>query len=194
MSRLLRHAVIAQALLLAGCLVGPDYEKPDITVPEDYSEPTTDEVALIDLQWWEVFNDPELQLLVADALESTQRLDGTSLPPLDRNHIRGDDPRYRRIDNRQQVIRKLALERRLPLAPSHEVAHSYREAHQSETQNRQSSAKANSQHSLRSEAQQQRIKDAAEEYIFGINWQNDIRFDIACVTAGSVVEVFEDAF
>ncbi|MFK7952936.1 MAG: YraN family protein, partial [Ekhidna sp.] len=34
-----------------------------------------------------------------------------------------------------------------------------------------------------SEAQQNRIKEAAEDYIFGINWQKDIRFDIVCVNA-----------
>lgn len=45
-----------------------------------------------------------------------------------------------------------------------------------------------------SEAQQQRIKEAAEDYIFGINWQRDIRFDIACVDANNNIEIFEDAF
>lgn len=45
-----------------------------------------------------------------------------------------------------------------------------------------------------SEAQQNRIKEAAEEYIFGINWKKDLRFDIACVDQNSNIEVFEDAF
>lgn len=45
-----------------------------------------------------------------------------------------------------------------------------------------------------SEAQQNRIKEAAEDYIFGINWQKDIRFDIVCVDADDKLEVFEDAF
>ena len=45
-----------------------------------------------------------------------------------------------------------------------------------------------------SEAQQNRIKTAAEDYIYGINWQKDIRFDIACVEANNNLEVFEDAF
>ncbi|MEP0985889.1 YraN family protein [Ekhidna sp.] len=45
-----------------------------------------------------------------------------------------------------------------------------------------------------SEAQQERIKEAAEDYIYGINWQKDIRFDIACVDSNGEVEVFEDAF
>lgn len=45
-----------------------------------------------------------------------------------------------------------------------------------------------------SEAQQERIKEAAEEYIYGINWQKDVRFDIVCVDAVGNVELFEDAF
>ena len=45
-----------------------------------------------------------------------------------------------------------------------------------------------------SDAQQQRIKEAAEEYIFGINWQKDIRFDIACVDTEGKIELFQDAF
>lgn len=45
-----------------------------------------------------------------------------------------------------------------------------------------------------SPSQQERIKEAAEEYIFGINWKKDIRFDIVCVDAGGNIEIFEDAF
>lgn len=45
-----------------------------------------------------------------------------------------------------------------------------------------------------STAQQDRIKEAAEEYIYAINWQKDIRFDIACVDSGEEVKIFEDAF
>lgn len=45
-----------------------------------------------------------------------------------------------------------------------------------------------------SAAQQTRIKEAAEEYIFGINWKKDIRFDIVCVNPMEEVEVFRDAF
>ena len=45
-----------------------------------------------------------------------------------------------------------------------------------------------------SEAQQERIKEAAEDYIFGINWKKDIRFDIVCIDSAGEIEVFEDAF
>ncbi|MEM7299227.1 MAG: YraN family protein [Bacteroidota bacterium] len=45
-----------------------------------------------------------------------------------------------------------------------------------------------------SELQQNRIKEAAEDYIYGINWKKDVRFDILCVDANGRVEHFEDAF
>lgn len=45
-----------------------------------------------------------------------------------------------------------------------------------------------------SDEQQGRIKETAEEYIFGINWNGDIRFDIACVNMKNEIEIFEDAF
>ncbi|MEQ9402274.1 MAG: YraN family protein [Cyclobacteriaceae bacterium] len=45
-----------------------------------------------------------------------------------------------------------------------------------------------------STAQQSRIKEAAEDYIFAINWKKDIRFDIACVDMGGKSEIFKDAF
>lgn len=46
-------------------------------------------------------------------------------------------------------------------------------------------------------AQQQRIRRAAEEYIYRRNWPGDIRFDILSLTPNSQgfrVEAFEDAF
>ncbi len=43
-------------------------------------------------------------------------------------------------------------------------------------------------------AQERSIIDAAEAYIYGINWQKDIRFDIIAITSGSEIEHIEDAF
>ncbi|WP_436514431.1 YraN family protein [Ekhidna sp. To15] len=45
-----------------------------------------------------------------------------------------------------------------------------------------------------SESQQQRIKEAAEHYIFAINWKKDVRFDIVCIDGNGKTEVFQDAF
>jgi NodT family efflux transporter outer membrane factor (OMF) lipoprotein len=54
---------------LAGCMVGPNYEKPDIGMPEKFNEnihdaPCSDE----DLcQWWKQFEDPLLDTLIEEA-------------------------------------------------------------------------------------------------------------------------------
>lgn len=45
-----------------------------------------------------------------------------------------------------------------------------------------------------SDSQQILIKEAAEEYIYGINWKKDIRFDIVAIDKKDRVEVFQDAF
>ncbi len=45
-----------------------------------------------------------------------------------------------------------------------------------------------------SEAQQNRIKEAAEDYIYAINWKKDVRFDVVCVDAEGRIKIFEDAF
>ena len=45
-----------------------------------------------------------------------------------------------------------------------------------------------------SRAQELKIIEAAEEYIFGINWHKDIRFDIVSIKQGEGIEHIEDAF
>ncbi len=66
---------ILGALLLAGCTVGPNYSRPNATVPESYAEqlsqpgPTDAELA----GWWSRFGDPLLDELVNRAL--AQNLD-----------------------------------------------------------------------------------------------------------------------
>ncbi len=44
------------------------------------------------------------------------------------------------------------------------------------------------------ENQQNKIRQAADEYLHSINWQKDIRFDIITVDGDGEVEWFEDAF
>jgi outer membrane protein, multidrug efflux system len=64
------------ALLVAGCMVGPDYGRPPILVPDNYrgviGAPTAESFA--DLPWFEVFRDPVLQELVREALQNNYDL------------------------------------------------------------------------------------------------------------------------
>jgi multidrug efflux system outer membrane protein len=68
--------VAAAALLLSGCLLGPDYSRPPVVVPDNYRfavAPATAE-SIADLPWFEVFRDPVLQELVREALQNNYDL------------------------------------------------------------------------------------------------------------------------
>jgi multidrug efflux system outer membrane protein len=66
------------ALLLAGCMVGPDYHRPAIDAPGAYRVDSQASIAspesLGDEKWWEVFQDPVLQQLIRTALEQNYDL------------------------------------------------------------------------------------------------------------------------
>ena len=57
-------------ILLAGCTVGPDYVKPDISHPEQFRSAISqaDAASFADLPWWDVFEDPALESLIAKGL------------------------------------------------------------------------------------------------------------------------------
>ena len=59
-------------LLLTGCTVGPNYQRPKITVPTDYRNQNPGQPAaapsLGDDKWWTVFHDDQLQTLIRGAL------------------------------------------------------------------------------------------------------------------------------
>ena len=62
--------------MLAGCMVGPDFEKPVFEdLPEQFrfaDESYTEEI--VNLKWWELFNDPVLDYLVETALYENKDL------------------------------------------------------------------------------------------------------------------------
>jgi multidrug efflux system outer membrane protein len=63
---------VIAAALLAGCTVGPNYQRPAIAAPSNFrapdATPTSDPKSLGDLKWWEVFQDQKLQDLERTAL------------------------------------------------------------------------------------------------------------------------------
>lgn len=64
----------AAALLVSGCAVGPDYERPTITSPEKWRIDYAEAAAVANAQWWEQFGDPVLDDLIATALRENQDL------------------------------------------------------------------------------------------------------------------------
>lgn len=66
-------AIVATALvagaLLGGCAIGPDYARPKVASPGVFRGQVAAEAAsFADAPWWEVFEDPILRGLIADAL------------------------------------------------------------------------------------------------------------------------------
>src|SRR5512143_3839216 len=61
---------------LAGCTLGPDYNRPSVLTPDNYRglQGAPPQESLADLPWWEVFKDPVLQELTREALNNNYDL------------------------------------------------------------------------------------------------------------------------
>ena len=59
-------------VFISACAVGPDYKRPEISMPEAHrgSLTPTDQKTLADLPWWEVFKDTTLKGLIEEALNN----------------------------------------------------------------------------------------------------------------------------
>ncbi len=70
----LRMAVLAA---LAGCTVGPNYQRPNVDTPSAYRRAASDTNApsgpasFADLGWWEIFKDPQLSAYLQEALTNS---------------------------------------------------------------------------------------------------------------------------
>lgn len=73
--RLLPAAVMLSWLLLVGgCAVGPDYERPELDLPDAYIEPASTDPAFANLPWWTLFADQTLNALIEEALANNRDL------------------------------------------------------------------------------------------------------------------------
>jgi outer membrane protein, multidrug efflux system len=67
--------IVVLAGLVCGCMVGPNYQRPPVFVPDDYRGVSaaaaghTESASFGDQKWWEVFQDETLQGLIRTALE-----------------------------------------------------------------------------------------------------------------------------
>src|SRR5215472_12000211 len=68
--------VLAVAVSVGGCVVGPKYHRPGVTPPKDFRSQVAPAEAgsLADLPWWQVLNDKALQSLITVALPGNYRL------------------------------------------------------------------------------------------------------------------------
>jgi multidrug efflux system outer membrane protein len=55
-------------LTLSACAMGPDYEKPEVPVPDAFQQPTIPGASIANLKWWDLFQDEVLTRLIETAL------------------------------------------------------------------------------------------------------------------------------
>jgi multidrug efflux system outer membrane protein len=60
------------AACLAGCMLGPDFQKPAVETPDQFRFAEPEAEKAVDLKWWELFNDPVLASLVTAALRENK--------------------------------------------------------------------------------------------------------------------------
>jgi len=71
---------ILMAICIGGCTVGPNYHRPKVDIPTAFRGPAASDQAeakassFADLPWWQVFQDPQLQVLVRTALKQNYDL------------------------------------------------------------------------------------------------------------------------
>ena len=71
----MRRAAIGLAAALAGCMVGPDYKRPEVSTPDSFRyEPKAVE-RTSDTEWWKQFGDPVLESYIAEALAHNRNLE-----------------------------------------------------------------------------------------------------------------------
>src|SRR5574340_1837230 len=61
-------------LILGGCAVGPDYQRPAVETPQAWRFEERAVQDLADTRWWEQFNDPILNALITAALRENKDL------------------------------------------------------------------------------------------------------------------------
>ena len=66
--------LVALLPLVVSCTLTPDYERPELEVPEQYLEPVPGGESVANLDWWELFHDEQLQLLIRTALDENKDL------------------------------------------------------------------------------------------------------------------------
>jgi multidrug efflux system outer membrane protein len=72
-----RFAVVAMALVLieSGCPLGPNYKRPSTPMTSTFRHQARAEASsFADLPWWDIFGDPALKVLIAEALENSYDL------------------------------------------------------------------------------------------------------------------------
>jgi multidrug efflux system outer membrane protein len=66
--------ILGSTLLVAGCALTPDYERPELDLPASFPKSPETRDSIANLDWWEVYRDPTLTNLIEEALDANQDL------------------------------------------------------------------------------------------------------------------------
>ncbi len=74
MKKLARIVTLMIIVSLTGCAVGPDFKKPVLETPHNFRFSDSESKEAVNLNWWELFDDPVLYSLVVMALTDNKDL------------------------------------------------------------------------------------------------------------------------
>ena len=102
--------LVALSLLTAACsVVGPDHQRPDTPLPAQFDGDAGAGSARVPADWWRTFGDPQLDALVADAMERSPDA-RQLLAQIDEAARRGLAPAGKLAKHRAEVLAALASE------------------------------------------------------------------------------------
>jgi multidrug efflux system outer membrane protein len=64
--------IIGIIISFSGCKLGPDFVQPDYQGPETFRFDSSTADSVVNLRWWELFNDPILDTLIIEALQNNK--------------------------------------------------------------------------------------------------------------------------
>ncbi|MFO7553881.1 MAG: efflux transporter outer membrane subunit [Desulfobacterales bacterium] len=74
MKKLAQIVTLMMIVSLTGCAMGPDFKKPVVETPHNFRFSDSQSKEVVNLKWWELFDDPVLYSLVVAALKDNKDL------------------------------------------------------------------------------------------------------------------------
>ncbi|MEA1897699.1 MAG: efflux transporter outer membrane subunit [Bacteroidota bacterium] len=62
------------SLGFSGCMMGPDFQKPVVNTPAEFNYEMVKTDTVLNLRWWELFQDPQLVTLIDTALKNNKNI------------------------------------------------------------------------------------------------------------------------
>jgi len=74
MKKWVQLSTLLVIILFTGCAMGPDFKKPVVNTPNNFRFSDSESKEVVNLKWWELFDDPVLYSLVVTALADNKDL------------------------------------------------------------------------------------------------------------------------